>query len=225
MSNVRYILGAVLALALALAGPAIADIAMHTANTTTGNQAWSGVGLQFTVNGPWVQVLELGIYDSGSDGISTTLSTYIFDTTTKEVVGSEIFSPGGSGTFDAATHYWFKSLATPLLLAPGSYTIMGYGFDGSDLEHNSTLGGTGPTFDSAGGVLSFVRDAWTDSSTAEAGTFPLEFGPYGPAEQAGIPQDYFDGPNMRFAIVPVPAAVLIGILGLGTAGLKLRKHV
>jgi hypothetical protein len=28
----------------------------------------------------------------------------------------------------------------------------------------------------------------------------------------------------NFGVVPVPAAVLIGLLGLGTAGLKLRKH-
>jgi hypothetical protein len=31
--------------------------------------------------------------------------------------------------------------------------------------------------------------------------------------------------DVKYALVPTPAAVLIGMLGLGVAGLKLRKFV
>ena len=37
--------------------------------------------------------------------------------------------------------------------------------------------------------------------------------------------DYPSNPDaFHFSVVPVPAAVLLGILGLSVAGIKLRKH-
>jgi hypothetical protein len=32
------------------------------------------------------------------------------------------------------------------------------------------------------------------------------------------------GPNFQFNVVPVPGAVLLGMLGMGVAGIKLRKY-
>src|ERR1700687_255269 len=41
---------------------------LQTANNATGNQAYSGVGVRFTVNST-IFVTDLGIFDSGQDGL------------------------------------------------------------------------------------------------------------------------------------------------------------
>jgi hypothetical protein len=196
-------------------------VTMHTAQTDTGNQAYSTVGLQFTVNpGPGISVLQLGIYDSGQNGIAgstATLSTVLFDATNAALAQVD-FTEGDPGSL--AGDYRFKSLGTALVLAPGSYTIVGYGFDGLNPEHNSNNGGTGPLFDGGAGLISFAKSVWGGGSD-----LPTVF-PTSPGGYSQVP-DYFDGPNMKFdtAVVPLPGAVLLGFLGLSAAGLKLRRFV
>lgn len=204
-------------LVLAVSLSARADSTMHSANEDAGNQVWGGVGLTFDVVAPaGIKVLDLGIYDSGSDGIAddVTLSTVLFDST-PVVVGQKSFTAGDPGTFDAASNYWFKPLTIPPILLPGRYTIVGYGWTSGNSEHNSNVGGVGPAFDNGGGAISFYQSVWTSNNNDLAPTFPTS---------TGSP-DYFDGPNMRFEVVavPVPGAILLGLLGLSAAGLKLRK--
>lgn len=203
-----------------VAMPAKADFTMHTANTFTGNQGWSAVGLEFTVNpGPGIRVLELGIYDSARDGIrgGATLSALIFDATRTPLVQMN-FTAGDGSVLDGS--YLFKPLGTPLVLSPGTYTIAGYGFNtGGNNEYNShnAQDSGGPTFDDGGGLISFVKSVWTPSGSAVPPTFPTTS--YG----LGYP-DYFDAANMKYEAVPVPGAVLLGLLGLSVASVKLRRR-
>jgi len=202
-----------------VAAPAAADFVMHTANTLTGNQAWSSVGLTFDVNpGPGINVLALGVYDSGQDGIGggATLSTVIFDSAHTPLIQMDFWA-NSPGTLAGA--YLFKPLQTPLLLAPGQYSIVAYGFHlGGNNEYNSNYTHTGgPTFDNSG-LIGFVDSVWGNGTDMPA-TWPVRSGATSPY---GV-EDYFDGPNMRFEAVPLPGAVLLGLLGLSAAGWKLRR--
>jgi len=195
-------------------------VTMHSANTIWGNQGWSGVGLTFDVIAPRVEVLELGIYDSGADGIAdipgakTVLTTVLFDAQ-QNVIAQMNFSAGDPGMwFDAASNYLFKPLATSLVLTPGQYTIVGYGFSAANLEHNSNLGGPGPTFNGDG--IQFVQSVWTATGADPAPTWPTQtYGPTAP--------DFFDGPNMIYQ-VPAPGAILLGAIGMSLVGYLRRRN-
>jgi hypothetical protein len=193
---------------------------MHTATSTVGNQVYSSVGLKFNVNSE-ISVFELGIYDSGSDGIisvpgaGTTLSTVIFDST-QTLLAQMDFTTADPGTFDPTSNYLFKPLATPLVMAPGEYTIVGYGFNALNKEHNAAISGsgTGPIFDDGGSLISFVVSLYGGGADVPS-TYPTHT----------FSNDIFSGSNMNYEshATPVPGAVLLGILGLSVAGVKLRK--
>ncbi len=178
-----------------LAGAAQASpITMHTANSPLGNQVWPGfVGLEFNVLGSDFTVTSLGVYDSGSDGIvdnpaaaPAKLTTILFDVATQTPIATAVFtSADGAGV----NNYLFKDI-TPVVLAPGEYGIVSYGFDQLNPLHNTNINpaGVGPN---RAPELAYVQSVWS------AGTvLPAAF-------SSGTP-DYFDAPNMTFTI-PAPA--------------------
>lgn len=193
----------------AWAGPLSATpINIETATTTTGNQAYSGAGIKFSVDTK-ITVYSLGIYDSGLDGISappgSPLSVFLM-TDTGVTQASITFDNTSTGTLSGG--YRYKSIS-PLILTPGQYVLAGYGWSGSDLEHNCFISGTCSVFN-GGGYLTFINAVFGGGSDAP-GTLP--------ANGAAPPGNYFSAASMQYDVwVPEPASLTLfgaGLLSLG----------
>jgi hypothetical protein len=178
-------------------------VVLQTSNSGgVGNQAWSGVGLEFTVNAP-INVTAIGIFDSGLDGIFGSLTADLM-TLGGTVLASSVFTSTAGPLTNGG--YLFQAI-TPVTLAVGTYYLMGYGWTGTDLEHNSNVFGLPDTF-TGSGLVSYVQSAWTGSGGDPAGTVPNNFG--GP--------NYFSSANIVLSAVPEPstwAMMLLGFVGLG----------
>jgi Domain of unknown function (DUF4082)/PEP-CTERM motif len=189
--------------------PSQASTILQTSTSDrAGNQSWSGVGVEFTVNSP-ISVTALGIFDSGLNGITGPLTADLM-TLGGSILASQTFANVSGPLVNGG--YFFQSIA-PVTLAAGSYYLMGYGWTGTDQEHNSNFGDGHPdSFNTGGGLVSFVQAVWTSSSTAAPGTVPTTtFGPTAP--------NFFSSANMEFtAAVPEPstwAMMILGFAGIG----------
>ena len=208
--NKLSVSAALIALSAALGtAPSRAVILQTADNGGAGNQAFSGVGLEFTVNSP-ISVNALGIYDSGLDGITGPLTADLM-TTGGTLLASQTFT-NASGT-QVNGGYLFQSI-TPVTLSAGNYYLMGYGWTGTDLEHNSNVSGNPDTFN-GGGLVSFVEAVWGSGSDL-SGTVPTNtYGPTAP--------DFFSSANMAFTSA-VPEASTCAMLLLGFAGVGFMAY-
>ena len=195
------------------AGPSFATT-LQTSAGEAGNQFWSGVGLQFTVNSA-ISVTSIGLWDDGGNGFAANvdhaLSAYLM-TTTGTVLASATFYDASPGGAPQNGGYRFKDLSSPVTLQPGNYFLMGYGWTASDLEHNSNNGGTPDTFVSSS-LVSYVISTWTATGNDPAGTVPTE-------TLGANTTNFFSSANIEFAAAtPLPAALPLFATGLGALGL------
>ena len=117
-----------------------------------------GLGMDFVVTSP-ILVVHLGCFDSGSDGInrSSALTTQIYNRngSVPVVAASQGFSAEAPGALAGGSR--FKPLPVPVVLTNGSYSVVGYGYDGNNRNANPGTGDakTWSTED-GGGILLFV---------------------------------------------------------------------
>lgn len=194
---------------------------------TAGNQGYQGsLGLDFRVNTPIV-VYALGVFDHLSNGLFGTLKVQLFDlSATTSPLAGEVFD-GTAGTGQA---FLFSDLdpAIPLVLSPGDYSVVAFGFDvlpsppppittNLDLNYNTGL----DPFDivdanDGGGLLTFLGYRW------EASTDIL-FPDANVVEDLDNP-DRFGAGTFRYKPVPEPGTLfLLGSGLVGLAGLGRKK--
>jgi hypothetical protein len=211
MRSFKISFGTVLvaSLAMAGAGPSSAAVLQIDNNSPLyGNQAWSGVGVEFTVNSP-IDVYSLGIFEPGGSVIGDATLTADLMTLGGTVLASQTFTSASSGTPNG-NGYSFKSM-TPIVLADGNYYLMGYGWDPNNLEHNSNVDGSNPDiFNTQGGLVSFVEAVWGTGSDLPGALPGNTNGPSAP--------NYFSSANMDFSATPLPSTwtmLIAGFIGLG----------
>lgn len=124
---------------------------------TIGQQNYNGsLGHDFEVLAP-VVVTRLGVFDSGSNGLSATLTAQLWRSLpAPRLLGTLTFTAGSPGVLAEGTSSRFKDLATPLMLEPGTYTTVAHGY--SATEPNGNAGGSAPAWitSTGGGLIRFI---------------------------------------------------------------------
>jgi hypothetical protein len=184
----------------------LSTIAYQMPAGTAGNQTFGGpLGMDFDVKQN-VVVDELGVFDSGSDGLAVPLTARLYNRDSRTQVASLSFAAGQTGTLIGGSR--FLPLATPVILPAGFHgTIVAEGYGIGEPNGN---GGLLPppqtitwTTDDGGGLLQFVGGGRSGSTP---GAFPANVDS-GPANR------YAAGTFSFSALGPIasgPASVLTG---------------
>jgi len=170
-------------------------IAYNVEEGAVGDQNFGGsLGLDFIVNDT-IFVTHLGAFDSGSDGFMLDIVAEIWerdDGGTPDVQGDDagvevlVSMPfTGDDPGELIQGYRFKELSPPIELAPGSYTMNGFGY-GVGEPNGNTGQGSPRVSDDGNGLITFVEAArFGDPNTG--GSFPNSPDGTGP-----------DGSNFRY---------------------------
>ncbi|MGO9622774.1 MAG: PEP-CTERM sorting domain-containing protein [Desulfobaccales bacterium] len=206
------------------AGPPVSTIAYNVPTNTTGNQAWTGsLGMDFNAIHP-IKVTALGVYDSGQNGIiSGPLYAVIYNRDTQLAVTSVLsFTTSSPGTLIGGS--LFKTLDTPVILPPGDYSIVSWGYSASNPDGNLGYAGIVPSTTNTGnGLISFVGSA-RFSPQGTGGVYPTGDNGYTSNSLDGGPDNRYYAGTFEFTAypaVPLPSTLLL--LGSGMAGLGLFR--
>jgi len=207
----------VLAAAALLSAHASANTPVYD-GSVTGNQNYGQMlGLDFTAQSN-VWVTQLGVFDSGMDGLVGAIQVGLYDVTNAfaTVIAPVTFA---AGTLNGGTQYIFQNVTPVQLVAGNTYSVQASGFSSADPNWNTNLfPGTnqGPdnqsttpiTFNSFGGALLNQESRW-GGALGQAGTAFDNSSAFG----AGT-----------VAVVPEPQAYALALAGLGLVGFVARRR-
>jgi hypothetical protein len=166
---------------------------------TIGSQAFAnGYGMDFDVRTNIV-ISTLGVFDSGADGLTNvTLTTQIYRRTGNSgtLLATLAFTQADPGTLLGGSR--FKPLPTPLVLDPGTYTVVSYGYNAANPGGNVDRDNKTWVTDDGGGLLAFVGAS--RFGNGGPGTFPAT------VDQG--PADRYAAGTFEFRLVPIAPVIV-----------------
>jgi hypothetical protein len=180
---------------------------------TVGNQDFGGsLGMDFNVGSTAILVTSLGVFDSGSNGLSAPLSVAIFDRTTQTIVPGTLvnFPTGTPGTLIGGSR--FIDVPDVVLAAGFQGSVVAWGYNGAEPNGN-THGGPAPWTTNGGGLISFV-------GSSRFGFTPGAF----PNIPDGGPVNRYAAGTFQFEAVPEPTTLAVfGLMAVGGLGYVRRR--
>jgi hypothetical protein len=188
--------------AIAINARRIPAIAYVVPPGTIGSQAFAnGYGMDFDVRTNIV-ISTLGIFDSGADGLTNvTLTTQIYRRSGNSgtVLATMAFTQADSGTLINGSR--FKPLPTPLILDPGTYSVVSYGYNAANPGANIGTGNAKTwVTDDGGELINFVGTSRHGIAGGAPGIFP--------ATPDGGPADRYGAGTFEFRLLPIAPVVV-----------------
>ena len=186
------------------------EVAINVEQDRAGNQPHpGGLGADFIVNRP-IRILELGAFDDGSDGFKSEITVELWsrddaetpddfgDDAGIDILASTVFTPDAQG--ELLGGFQFRDLASPLILEPGAYTIVGWGYNGQERNGNDGNAGNFPTELTESDAIEFIG---TSRFGNTGGDFPTSVDG-GPVVRYGAGSFTFDeGSSVPFQVTEV----------------------
>jgi hypothetical protein len=207
MKKVLAIAGVIIALAATNGAADSIALSSFTGGTLATSGSDQLYGWQFSLSSS-VDVTALGVFDSGSDGLSISHDVGIFRLSDQALLTSATVPAGTSGFLDSG--FRFVSLGSDVSLAAGDYVIaMTMPVQNADTQaiQVSSLTTTSP--------VTYVDSRFDGGLTL---AFPTIKGAFAPG---------MFGPNFEFtgAAVPEPSTLVMALAPIATAlGLMLRRR-
>ena len=183
-------------------------IAYDVTSGLVGNQSEFGgtLGMDFDVASGGIKVTQLGIFDSGGDGLSAAHTVSIYNRDTQALVLATAIPSGTVAPLVNGSRF----VAVPAFtLVSGHYTVATFGFSAADPNYNANRNGnTSPSvLNTGGGLISFTGTG----RFGPAGTYP------GTADAGEVLVNPYGAATFQYTAVPEPGSIVL--LGLGSAGL------
>jgi hypothetical protein len=186
--------------------------------SVAGNQSWTTMlGNDFTANSA-VWVTQVGVFDSGMDGLTGSLQVGLYDVTAgfAPVVSAVTFL---AGTANGGSQFIYQDVTPVQLTAGHTYSVQAIGFSAADMNFNTNFApytNNGPdnnnttpiTFDTFGGALANQESRY-GGALGQAGTYFNNSSTFG----AGT-----------VAVVPEPETYAMMLAGLGALGFMARRR-
>jgi hypothetical protein len=196
-----------------VAGPAFADMTVYTTEASFTAMLQPGYYLEDWNYAPWTTIVDPAISSpqSFSDGLS-----WAYDISSPSgLSGQPIPPPNGPG---GAVANYYQGQAVTITFTGSLPEAVGGIFWVTDVSGNFVNGGSITINLVSGGTYMYTDTSNWDAFTGFISDSPIASMSIQSNNFATMDHLYVGNP------VPLPAAVILGILGLSVAGIKLRKY-